>query len=105
MPGGGQGVAEVRFSNAAETDLADIDEFSATHFGEDTGEAYMRGFDEAFARLADFPSVGPSWPEPRSALRCLVHRSHRIFYRLTGEGVFILRVLHHAQDARRHLDA
>ena len=97
-------MAEVRFSNAAEADLADIDEFSVTQFGEDTGEAYMRGFDEAFARLADFPSVGPPWPEPGAGLRCLVHGSHRIFYRINDVEVFILRVLHHAQDARKHLE-
>ena len=97
-------MAEVRFSKAAEADLVDIDEFSVTNFGSDIGEAYMHGFDESFERLGDFPLAGPAVTGVGTGTRCLIHRSHRIFYRTDGDDVFVLRVLHHAQDARKHLD-
>jgi len=96
-------VAEVRFSNAAEADLVEIDEFSVTQFAEDVAEVYMHGFDEAFARLGDFPSAGPAMSGLGEGVRCLIHRSHRIFYRLDEDGVLVVRILHHSQDARRHL--
>lgn len=96
-------MAEVTFSNAAEADLADIDEFSVTQFGDHMGEAYMHGFDEAFDLLGDFPMAGRPVTGIGVGTRCLIHRSHRIFYRISGDHVLILRVLHHAQDAPRHL--
>lgn len=30
----------------------------------------------------------------------LAHRKHRIFYRVEGENVLIVRILHHARDAK-----
>lgn len=96
-------MAEVEFSNAAEADLIEIDEFSFTQFGEDTAEIYMHGFDEAFARLRDFPMGAPILPDLGQDIRCLVHRRHRILYRATESHVLIVRILHHARDARRAL--
>jgi toxin ParE1/3/4 len=96
-------VPEVRFSKAAEADLADIDEFSLARFGEGTAEVYMNGFTTVFARLADFPSAGPPVPEPLPEIRGLTYKSHRILYRMDGQDVLILRVLHHSRDILRHL--
>ncbi len=92
-------MAEVAFSNAAETDLVEIDEFSAEQFGEDVAEAYMHGFDEAFALLRDHPKAGAACPELGNGIRCLVHRRHRIFYTFEDELVLIVRIVHHAMNA------
>lgn len=96
-------MVEVEFSNAAEADLVEIDEFSAARFGEEIGEAYMHGFDEAFGLLQDFPLAAPLHPELGQNIRCLVHRQHRIFYCAQGEKVLIVRIVHHAMDAGRAL--
>lgn len=96
-------MAEVTFSNAAVTDLADIDEFSLARFGEDIAEAYMLGFKEAFAKLRDHPLAAPARPDLGSGIRCLVHRQHRILYTTDGKRVIVLRVTHHAMDARTAL--
>ncbi|MFA6220057.1 MAG: type II toxin-antitoxin system RelE/ParE family toxin [Erythrobacter sp.] len=96
-------MAEVEFSNAAEADLVEIDEFSASRFGDDVAETYMHGFDEAFGLLRDFPLAAPLHPELGDCIRCLVHRQHRIFYCLDGDAVLIVRIVHHAMDARRAL--
>jgi antitoxin ParD1/3/4 len=50
LPDAGQGVAEVEFSNAAEADLVDIDEFSEARFGDEVAEIYMHGFDSTLPR-------------------------------------------------------
>ncbi|MET0179836.1 MAG: type II toxin-antitoxin system RelE/ParE family toxin [Novosphingobium sp.] len=94
-------MAEIEFSKAAEADLDDIDDYSVTRFGAGIADRYMRGFDEAFARLGDFPKVGRPMPALGAGVRCLIHRRHRVFYRLSEERVLILRIVHHAQNVRR----
>lgn len=96
-------MAEVKFSNAAEADLVEIDEFSASRFGEDVAETYMHGFGDAFGLLRDFPLAAPLHPELGEGVRCLVHRQHRIFYCVDGDVVLIVRIVHHAMDADRAL--
>ena len=96
-------MAEVRLSPEARADLAGIDDWSTAQFGQDVADSYLRGFNEVFALLADHPRAGAERPEVRRAIRCFVHRRHRIFYRFRSNDVLIVRVLHHAQDARRML--
>jgi toxin ParE1/3/4 len=96
-------VAEVEFSNTAEADLVEIDEYSVARFGEDVAEIYMHGFDAAFVRLRDFPLAAPLRPDFGDGVRCLVHRQHRILYTATKDNVLIARIIHHARDARRAL--
>jgi toxin ParE1/3/4 len=96
-------VAELTFSNAAAADLEAIDEFSVATFGEDVADTYMRGFNECFARLQNFPLAAPATPALGDHVRCLVHRQHRIFYQVSGDSVYVVRVVHHAMDAKRAL--
>lgn len=96
-------MAEVEFSNAAEWDLVEIDEFSVARFGENVAEIYMHGFDEAFMRLRDHPLAASLRPEFGDGVRCLVHRQHRILYSVSGDNVLIVRILHYARDAKQAL--
>lgn len=96
-------MADVGFTHSAVADLSEIDEFSLAQFGEEVGEAYMRGFDGAFALLRDHPYAGPGTPEYGAAYRCLVHQKHRIFYTVETDRILIVRVLHHARDVRTAL--
>lgn len=93
-------MAEVRFSSAARSDLAAIDEYSAEQFGDDVADAYARGFMETFDLLGRHPYAGAARPELGDAIRCQLHRRHRIFYRVNGEIILILRIVHHAMDER-----
>lgn len=95
-----QGVAEVSFSNAAVADLCAIDEFSVAQFGQEIGESYMHGFDKVFALLKDYPLAGSEASKYGTAYRCMMHRRHRIFYVVQDEMVLIVRILHHAMDAK-----
>ena len=105
MPSAAPGVAEVELSPAARADLAEIDDFSADQFGQDVADAYLRGFNDAFALLRRHPLAGPAKPELGIGIRCLVHRRHRIFYRCETERVLIVRIIHHARDVRKLLNS
>ena len=88
---------------AARIDLISIRDHSIEQFGTEIGQAYMQGFDKAFALLQDHPFSGAATPEYGNTFRCLVHRKHRIFHIVEGETVLIVRILHHAMDAQQAL--
>ncbi|MDQ4420721.1 type II toxin-antitoxin system RelE/ParE family toxin [Sphingobium sp. DEHP117] len=87
-------------ARAAQADLAEIDNYSAEQFGDDAADDYNQGFWELFALLRTHPFAGPLTPDLGKQVRCLTHRRHRIFYRVTREQVLILRIIHHARNAK-----
>ncbi len=97
------GVAEIKLSATARRDLAQIDDYSGEHFGDEVADTYTRGLNEAFALLADVPFAGEARPDYGKDVRCKVHRKHRILYRVSGNMVFVQRILHHFQDVPRHV--
>lgn len=96
-------MADLDLSPAARADLLAIRIYSVDQFGADVADSYFLGFDAAFALLREHPLVGPACPDLGKGIRCLTHRRHRLFYHLEGDTVVILRVVHHAMDARRAL--
>lgn len=96
-------MARLRLSQAAQQDLIEIRQYSLTEFGADVADAYFRGFNQAFALLRDRPFCGVAQPDIATDMRCLMHRRHRIFYCVQDDLVLILRIIHHARNARRAL--
>lgn len=96
-------MAEVRLSEGARADLADIDAYGAEQFGEDAADGYQRGISDTLDRLSRFPRLGEARPAYGMNIRCIVYRRHRILYRLIGEEVVVARILHHSRDVARHL--
>lgn len=96
-------MADVRLRQAADADLAAILEYSVVTFGEAVAEDYLRSFERAFDLLRRHPEAGALRLDITPPVRCLPHRSHRIFYDIEGETVWVVRVLHHAMDAERWL--
>jgi toxin ParE1/3/4 len=85
---------------AARAELAQIYQYSVAEFGSQIAEAYMIGLRQAFDRLLEFPFIAPAYPDVAPEVRVLLHRSHRIFYRIEGDVVLIVRVLHKHRDVR-----
>lgn len=96
-------MAELDLSPAARADLVDIRVYSVDQFGGEIADSYFLGFEAAFALLRQHPLAGASRPELGNTIRCLVHRRHRIFYTFEGELVLIVRIVHHAMNARTAL--
>lgn len=83
--------------------MEEIDLYGIVNFGAAPAERYMSGFFDAFDRLARFPEIGPPYPGIRPAIRFLTYREHHIFYDYDGETVVVVRILHHAANAKRVL--
>ncbi len=90
-------------SARARQDLAEIRDYSRSEFGHATGDTYLLGFDKHFERLMDFPELGVAVPDDTHGRRMFRYRSHFVFYRVDGQNLKIVRILHIARDAQQHL--
>ena len=95
-------MAEYRLSRKAEADLIGIAYYSSDTFGIERALAYGDGLLEVFDRLVISPEMGVSVP-PRPGVRKYIYQSHTIFYRVSTNGISILRILHQGMDVLRHL--
>lgn len=94
-------MARLIFSSEASADIDEIAAFSVRSFGREVADGYLTGLEIACERLLEFPEMAAVHPRLRPTMRCLVYRSHRIFYKVEGGSVLILRILHHRQDTKR----
>ena len=92
-------------SRRAGTDLDDIALHTLLTWGAPQMERYMRSLDARFLWLAENPDLGRRRDEITPGLRSFLEGSHSIFYRMTGEDIEIVAVLHHAQNATQALGA
>ncbi len=92
-----------RFSNAADQDLDDIYDFSVEQFGLYQADSYVESLIARCEQIGQFPKMGVLRPEISKNIRLVVHASHLIFYTIMKEYVWIVRILHHSQDAPSHL--
>jgi toxin ParE1/3/4 len=96
-------MARVIVSPKARRDLDEIDRYRLAQFGGPIADEYMQGFRGAFQRLAEFPESGPVFSEVTPPIRRLTYRSHNLFYDFDGKTIVIVRVLHHAMNAKTRL--
>jgi toxin ParE1/3/4 len=93
----------LELSRRAQADLDEVRDYSVAEFGAARAIAYLDSIEAAFRRMLDFPDIGPVHPGLRPPTRSLGCQQHRIFYEVDGETVRVLRILHTAMDAERHL--
>ena len=93
----------LELSIAADADLFDILAYGTVVHGEAVSDAYFSGLSDAFDFLCQNPGAGQVDDVGNLGLRRWRYRQHRIFYRVDGETILIVRVFHVAADAVRHL--
>lgn len=93
---------KLKLRAAAARDLDTIFDYGATRHGVETATSYLRDLQAGMDRLLDYPELGTD-SGIRPDLRSLGVREHRIFYRVEGKAVVIVRVLHKTMDIGRHL--
>ena len=94
-------MTKIHLGEGAKDDLRDIRIYSKAQFGPAVAKAYMQGLDAIFTMLCQRPHVGAPEADLERGVRGFAYRSHRIYYRIIGDTIVIIRVLHHARDARR----
>lgn len=92
-----------RLSPRAKTDLDDIWDYTADRWGLDRAETYTRQLWRDIAAVAARSSMGRECPEVRSGYHKFASGSHLLFYRVTSDGIDIVRILHQRMDYEQHI--
>ena len=92
-----------RLSRLAEADIRSIWDYSAEHWGLDQAETYVRDLQSAFEAIAANPRLGRACDEIRPGYFKRATGSHIVFYRLAGQMIDVVRILHQRMDFDRHL--
>jgi toxin ParE1/3/4 len=96
----GYDVKRLDIKATARAELAQIYDYSVAEFGREVAEVYLEGLRVTVDRLLEFPFMGAIYPDVKPEVRVMLHRSHRVFYRIEGEMILIVRILHKMRDAR-----
>lgn len=96
---------QIEKSNQAEDDLIEIWVYLAQG-NEQTADNFLDRLESVFGTLATLPEVGTvvkgletSWPD--KVIRFFPVGDYIIFYHFTPDSVFVVRVIHAAQDYTR----
>lgn len=82
----------------AEDDIRNILIYTGQQWGTHQLDDYQLKLDAAMQLLVDFPDRGKSRGEISRGLRSLALDSHLIFYRVIGDAIYVLRVVHKKMD-------
>jgi len=89
---------------AAEIDLADIWTHGAATWGVSQAERYADGLFALFDLLAEYPEMAREREEFMPPVRIHPSGSHLVIYRLEGQGIEIIRILHAHRDLLAYLN-
>jgi len=92
-----------RLSKKAEIDLAEMYEFGVSKFGLLNAQKYFFGMHDVFQVLDDNIELGRDASEFIKDLKRFTYKTHTIFYLITTDGIFILRVLSQRMDYKYNL--
>lgn len=94
---------EIRPERRAESDIRDIYFRSVNIFGLRQAERYLSGLLHRIEQLRHNPEIGIRLDGFDGAVRCLLYRNHKVYYRHDKTTVHIIRILDARRDTRRHL--
>lgn len=85
-----------------ESDLDNIYLYGLINFGYEDAESYFINLDKAVSSLLNNPYAYQL--RENIGYRVRVHRKHKIFYTISDTEIIIVRILHHSQDEKLHLE-
>lgn len=93
----------VAFSPKARADLSDIWDYTLAEWGVAQAEKYVRELWAEMQKQARDPSTSIDIGDVRKGYRKARCGSHVIFFKVTGEGIDVVRILHRRMDFNRHI--
>lgn len=85
-------------SSRAQRDIDELLRFGIAHYGVRYTDNYVRLLRERMHHLEQFPLLGVARPDVRPGIRLLVFKAHNVPYRMIGDTVLIVRVLHRSAN-------
>lgn len=96
-------MSQVILSPKAKADLSDIWDYTLAEWGIEQAEKYVRELWTAMQDQAIDASTSADISDVRKGYRKVRSGSHVIFFKLTGDGIDVVRILHQRMDFERHL--
>ena len=96
-------MAELRLTPAALRDLETLWDYTEQRWGTAQALHYLDALETAFQSLAQAPESGQRCDAIRAGYRRSWVEQHGVYYRLEGDAVVVVRVLHQRMDAGRHV--
>jgi toxin ParE1/3/4 len=90
-------------SPRAQKDVDDIWDYTVTHWNLRQAEIYLRQIWHAIETVAAEPRLARSCNDIRPGYWKYPAGSHVLFFRLTNNGIDVVRILHRRMDFERHL--
>ncbi|HQN50658.1 MAG TPA: type II toxin-antitoxin system RelE/ParE family toxin [Phenylobacterium sp.] len=87
----------------AQSDIEDIWDFTVERWGVAQAERYVRQLQPTLEGVAARPRQGRACDDIRPGYFKIGSGSHLVFYRLTSDGIEIVRILHQSMDIDSHL--
>jgi toxin ParE1/3/4 len=91
-------LSRVRFTARAREDLLDIWVHVARHSGESVADRVLDSIEQSSRMLQEHPRLGRARPEIQPEARSIVIERWLALYRVTEDGVQIVRILDGARD-------
>lgn len=93
----------LRFTTRAQRDLDDILLYSETTWGPDQADRYEAALAEGFDTLRANPQIGMAQVHLLPGLRAYFLQRHVVYYRIVGDTLEVVRILHERVDPVRYL--
>jgi toxin ParE1/3/4 len=93
---------KLRFTPTAIASIEDIGEYTQAEWGVKQRDKYLDMLDSAFHMLTRTPKIGKECNEISPHLRRFPKDKHVIYYRIEGEFITIVRVLHERMEPERY---
>ncbi len=94
---------EIFLTPKAESDLAEIYEYSFNNWGIDQADKYQDELYAGFKTIAEHPEIGNGYPFHNKDYRKLHVNRHLIFYRISNNELLIIRILYDEMDISKRL--
>lgn len=88
---------QVRYTRSGRRDLTSIFNRSTEEWGFDRANRYRRALEATCDRLVTYPELGTLLHED-DVVRSFPSERHRIFYRATDGGIYVLRIVDQRMD-------
>ncbi len=92
-----------QLTSKAYGDLESIARYTQTTWGVEQRKAYLSRLDQSFHLIAENVWIGKDCDHIREGYCSHAVGRHLVFYRVEGEAVTIVRILHQSMDVERQL--
>jgi len=94
---------ELIITDPARDDLGAISAYTFTKWGEEQSTKYTEELYKTIVNIANDPDTGKSRYGVPKVIKGRKSGRHVVFYRIIGQIIFIMRILHESMDHGRHL--